>query len=211
MQLEGNLPGGTMTHKRILFFFILAGLILAAILGFYFYRSNLAPSREAVESLLQEFIETVAAGDLSKARNLMTEESAVLLRGPGTLLGEKTYQSLRLKKIENIYTQGNNSYTADITLTTLDTLKVMVKAGQLFGEQIAENGPADDPDQAMADIYSDILSRDDLPLIDNFCIIQIEMRNGKLLIKGDTALQQALEGNPEDTGNIFKKMIEANQ
>ncbi len=200
-----------MTHKRILFFFILAGLILAAILGFYFYRSNLAPSREAVESLLQEFIETVAAGDLSKARNLMTEESAVLLRGPGTLLGEKTYQSLRLKKIENIYTQGNNSYTADITLTTLDTLKVMVKAGQLFGEQIAENGPADDPDQAMADIYSDILSRDDLPLIDNFCIIQIEMRNGKLLIKGDTALQQALEGNPEDTGNIFKKMIEANQ
>ena len=200
-----------MTHKRILFFFILAGLILAAILGFYFYRSNLAPSREAVESLLQEFIETVAAGDLSKARNLMTEESAVLLRGPGTLLGEKTYQSLRLKKIENIYTQGNNSYTADITLTTLDTLKVMVKAGQLFGEQIAENGPADDPDQAMADIYSDILSRDDLPLIDNFCIIQMEMRNGKLLIKGDTALQQALEGNPEDTGNIFKKMIEANQ
>ena len=116
-----------------------------------------------------------------------------------------------MKKIENIYTQGNNSYTADITLTTLDTLKVMVKAGQLFGEQIAENGPADDPDQAMADIYSDILSRDDLPLIDNFCIIQIEMRNGKLLIKGDTALQQALEGNPEDTGNIFKKMIEANQ
>lgn len=200
-----------MTHKRILFFFILAGLILAAILGFYFYRSNLAPSREAVESLLQEFIETVAAGDLSKARNLMTEESAVLLRGPGTLLGEKTYQSLRLKKIENIYTQGNNSYTADITLTTLDTLKVMVKAGQLFGEQIAENGPADDPDQAMADIYSEILSRDDLPLIDNFCIIQMEMRNGKLLIKGDTALQQALEGNPEDTGNIFKKMIEANQ
>ena len=200
-----------MTHKRILFFFLLAGLILAAILGFYFYRSNLAPSREAVESLLQEFIETVAAGDLSKARNLMTEESAVLLRGPGTLLGEKTYQSLRLKKIENIYTQGNNSYTADITLTTLDTLKVMVKAGQLFGEQIAENGPADDPDQAMADIYSEILSRDDLPLIDNFCIIQMEMRNGKLLIKGDTALQQALEGNPEDTGNIFKKMIEANQ
>ena len=200
-----------MTHKRILFFFLLAGLILAAILGFYFYRSNLAPSREAVESLLQEFIETVAAGDLSKARNLMTEESAVLLRGPGTLLGEKTYQSLRLKKIENIYTQGNNSYTADITLTTLDTLKVMVKAGQLFGEQIAENGPADDPDQAMADIYSEILSRDDLPLIDNFCIIQMEMRNGKLLIKGDTALQQALEGNPEDTGNIFKKMIEADQ
>lgn len=200
-----------MTHKRILFFFILAGLILAAILGFYFYRSNLAPSREAVESLLQEFIETIAAGDLSKARNLMTEESAVLLRGPGTLLGEKTYQSLRLKKIENIYTQGNNSYTADITLTTLDTLKVMVKAGQLFGEQIAENGPADDPDQAMADIYSEILSRDDLPLIDNFCIIQMEMRNGKLLIKGDTALQQALEGNPEDIGNIFKKMIEADQ
>ena len=44
-----------MTHKRILFFFILAGLILAAVLGFYFYRSNLGPTHEAMEDLLQEF------------------------------------------------------------------------------------------------------------------------------------------------------------
>ena len=127
-----------MTHKRILFFFILAGLILAAVLGFYFYRSNLGPTHEAMEDLLREFTEAIADGNYQKARNLMTPETAAYLRDPGTLLGKKVYQSLKLKAIENIYTQDKNVYTADVTLTALDTLKVMAKAGQLFGEQIAE-------------------------------------------------------------------------
>lgn len=197
-----------MTHKRILFFFILAGMILAAVLGFYFYRSNLGPTGEAVETLLQKFTESIAAGDFQKARNLMTPETAVFLRDPGTLLGEKVYQSLKLKTVENIYTQGNNIYTADVTLTTLDTLKVMAKAGQLFGEQIAENGPTDAPDQAMVDIYTQILSREDLPLIDTFCVVRLEMRSGNLYIIGNAALQRVLEGDPETYSEMLEKMRE---
>lgn len=197
-----------MTHKRILFFFILAGLILAAVLGFYFYRSNLGPTGAAVETLLKEFTEAIAAGDLQKARSLMTPETAAYLRDPGTLLGEKVYQSLKLKTVENIYAQGNNIYTADVTLTAVDTLKIMAKAGQLFGEQIAENGPTEDPDQAVADIYSDLLSRDDLPVIDTFCVIRLEMRNGHLFVIGDTALQRVLEGDPETYSEMLEKMRE---
>ena len=197
-----------MTHKRILFIFLLAGLILAAILGFYFYRSNLGPTGEAVENLLQEFTGAIASGDLPKARSLMTAESAAYLRDPGTLLGEKVYESLKLKTVENIYALGNNLYTADVTLTTLDTLKVMAKAGQLFGEQVAENGPTDDADQTMADIYTQILSREDLPLIDTFCVVRLEMRNGQLYIIGDTALQRVLEGDPETYSEMLEKMRE---
>lgn len=199
-----------MTHKRILFFFILAGLILAAVLGFYFYRSNLGPTGETVETLLREFTEAIAAGDLQKARSLMTPETAAYLRDPGTLLGEKVYQSLKLKTIENIYAQGDNIFTADVTLTALDTLKVMAKAGQLFGEQIAENGPTDDTDQAMADIYTQILSREDLPLIDTFCVIRMEMQNGHLFIIGSPSLQRVLEGDPETYSEMLEKMREDN-
>ena len=197
-----------MTHKRILFFFILAGLILAAVLGFYFYRSNLGPTHEAMEDLLREFTEAIADGNYQKARNLMTPETAAYLRDPGTLLGKKVYQSLKLKAIENIYTQDKNVYTADVTLTALDTLKVMAKAGQLFGEQIAENGPTDDPDQAMADIYTQILSREDLPVIDTFCVVRLEMRSGNLYIIGDAALQRVLEGDPETYSEMLERMRE---
>ena len=197
-----------MTHKRILFFFILAGLILAAVLESYFYRSNLGPTHEAMEDLLREFTEAIADGDLQKARSLMTPETAAYLRDPGTLLGKKVYQSLKLKTIENIYTQGKNVYTADVTLTALDTLKVMAKAGQLFGEQIAKNGPTDDPDEAMADTYTQILSREDLPVIDTFCVIRLEMRNGNLYIIGDTALQRVLEGDPETYSEMLERMGE---
>ncbi|MBQ6504101.1 MAG: hypothetical protein IJI57_09345 [Flexilinea sp.] len=199
-----------MSHKRILFFFILAGVILAAILGFYFYRTNLGPDRETVEKTLQEFTDAIAAGDLQKARSLLTPETASYLRDPGTELGEKVYASLKLKTVENIYEQGNNLYTADVTLTALDTLKVMAKAGQLFGEQIAENGPTDDADQAMSDIYSQILFREDLPLIDTFCVVRLEMRNGQLFIIGDTALQRVLEGDPETYSEMLEKMREEN-
>ena len=197
-----------MTHKRILFFFILAGLILAAVLGSYFYHSNLGPTHEVMEDLLREFTEAIADGDLQKARSLMTPETAVCLRDPGTLLGEKVYRSLKLKAVENIYTQDKNVYTADVTLTALDTLKVMAKAGQLFGEQIAENGPTEDPDQAMADIYTQILSREDLPVIDTFCVVRLEMRSGNLYIIGDAALQRVLEGDPETYSEMLERMRE---
>ena len=197
-----------MTHKRILFFFILAGLILAAVLGSYFYRSNLGPTHEAMEDLLREFTEAIADGDLQKARSLMTPETAVFLRDPGTVLGEKVYRSLKLKTVDNIYTQDKNVYTADVTLTAVDTLKVIAKAGQLFGEQIAENGPTDDPDQAMADIYSQILSREDLPVINTFCVVRLEMRNGNLYIIGDASLQRVLEGDPETYSEMLERIRE---
>ena len=184
-----------MTQKRILFFFILAGLILAAVLGFYFYHANLGPGRDEVNVLLTNFTENIAAGKLNNARNLMTEETRAFLRDPGTSLGEAVYKNLRLKSVENIYSEGNSIYTADVILSTLDTLKILAKAGLMFEEQDAKEETAEEEDLAIADIYNEILSRDDLPVIDNFCVIRMEMKNGQLFIIGDTALQNILEGN----------------
>ena len=182
-----------MSKTRMLILFAAAGVILALVLGVYFYRSNLGPTRGEVTALLEDFFGKIAANDLPGARALMTNETRSLLREPGTMLGQTVYQQLKLKSVDDVFADGG-LYVADVTLTGLDTLKVTTKAGMLFAEQVTESGPVDDPDQAMAEIYEEILTRDDLPLVDNFCMIRMEMRNGKLLILADTTLQQTIEG-----------------
>lgn len=184
-----------MSKKRILLFFAAAGLILAVILGVYFYRSNLGVSRETVASLLTDYTEKIAAGNLDAARALMTEETRPLLRDPGTTLGETVYRNLKFKSVDSIYTEGSGNYAADVIMTLPDTLKITTKAGLLFGEKVEAEGPFDDPDRAIAEIYEEILSRDDLPMIDSYCVIRLETRNGSLFICGDENLQKTLEGN----------------
>ena len=192
-----------MAKNHMLIIFIAAGLVLAVVLGAYFYRSNLGPSQSEFVSLLNEFVEKIAAGDFDGARKLMTEETRGMLREPGTVLGETVYHKLKLKSIDSIYNEGNGGYAADVILTVPDTLKIMTKAGILFGERASESGPVEDPDHAMAEIYEEILSRDDIPMIDNFCVIRMEMRGGKLLVLGDAALQKALEGGVSESSNIL--------
>ena len=83
-----------MAKNRIMILFIAAGLVLAVVLGAYFYRSNLGPSQSEIVSLLNNFMEKIAAGDLDGARKLMTEETRGTLRQPGTILGETVYREL---------------------------------------------------------------------------------------------------------------------
>ena len=192
-----------MAKNRIMIIFIAAGLVLAVVLGAYFYRSNLGPSQSEIVTLLNNFMEKIAAGDLDGARKLMTEETREMLRQPGTILGETVYRELKLKSIESVYNEGSGGYAADVILSVPDTLKIMSTAGILFGEKVAEVGPADDADQMMTEIYSEILSRDDIPMIDNFCVIRMEMRNGQLLILGDKGLQKALEGGITENSNLL--------
>jgi hypothetical protein len=203
MHLAGSLHGELMAKNHMLIIFIAAGLVLAVVLGAYFYRSNLGPSQSEFVSLLNEFVEKIAAGDFDGARKLMTEETRGMLREPGTVLGETVYHKLKLKSIDSVYNEGNGGYAADVILTVPDTLKIMTKAGILFGERAAESGPVEDPDHAMAEIYEEILSRDDIPMIDNFCVIRMEMRGGQLLVLGDAALQKALEGGVDESSNIL--------
>ena len=184
-----------MKKKSILILFAAAGLILAVILGVYFYRSNLGPTNAEIHALIQNFIEKIAAGDTNAARALMAEDTRVFLRDPQTLLGETIYRNLKLKSIDSIFTEGGGSYAADVILTMPDTLKITAKAGLLFGEKVAAEGPADDPDQAIAEIYEEILARDDIPMIDSYCVIRFVMQDGELLIRGDETLQKTLEGN----------------
>ena len=192
-----------MAKNRIMILFIAAGLVLAVVLGAYFYRSNLGPSQNEIVSLLNNFMEKIAAGDLDGARKLMTEETRGTLRQPGTILGETVYRELKLKSIESVYNEGSGGYAADVILSVPDTLKIMSTAGILFGEKVAEVGPADDADQMMTEIYTEILSRDDIPMIDNFCVIRMEMRNGQLLILGDKGRQKALEGGITENSNLL--------
>ena len=192
-----------MAKNRTMILFIAAGLVLAVVLGAYFYRSNLGPSQSEIVSLLNNFMEKIAAGDLDGARKLMTEETRGTLRQPGTILGETVYRELKLKSIESVYNEGSGGYAADVILSVPDTLKIMSTAGILFGEKVAEVGPADDADQMMTEIYTEILSRDDIPMIDNFCVIRMEMRNGQLLILGDKGLQKALEGGITENSNLL--------
>ena len=148
-----------MSKNRMLILFAAAGVILALVLGVYFYRSNLGPTRgEVTTALLEDFFGKIAANDLPGARALMTNETRSLLREPGTMLGQTVYQQLKLKSVDDVFADGG-LYVADVTLTGLDTLKVTTKAGMLFAEQVTESGPVDDPDQAMAEIYEEILGR----------------------------------------------------
>ena len=51
-----------MSRGRLLLLFLAAGLILAVVLGFYFYRSNLSPNQDDVTALLQKFTESISSG-----------------------------------------------------------------------------------------------------------------------------------------------------
>ena len=197
-----------MTKKHLMITFLAAGLILALIAGVYVYQTHKAPSREEIEGLLTDFTEKIASGDPAGARELLTEESRGLLRDPGTTLGKTIYRELKLKSVENILTEGGEIYTADVVLTTPDTLKIMAGAGILFAERVTEDGPAEDPDQLMSDIYDEILSRDDLPMIDHFCVVRVMVQNGKLRIGMDETLQQVIEGESAAIGNMLDKLQE---
>ena len=197
-----------MTGKHLLITFLAAGLILALIAGVYVYQMNLAPSRDTIEALLTSFTERLASGDVSGARELLTEESRGLIRDPGTALGKTIYRELSLKSVENIMTEGSGMYTADVILTAPDTLKIMTKAGILFAERITEEGPAEDPDQLLASIYEEILAREDLPMADRFCVVRLVNRNGRLLIHADETLSRAIEGDSGAIGSALEKLSE---
>lgn len=197
-----------MSRGRLLLLFLAAGLILAVVLGVYFYRSNLSPNQDDVTALLQKYTESISSGEYESARQMMTEETRSMLRDPGTILGETVYRNLKLKSVDRVYREETGGYAADVILTAPDTLKIMTKAGILFGEKVAAEGPADDPDQMLADIYAEILARDDIPMLDNFLIIRLENQNGKLLIHGDQTLQQALEGNIGENSGLLEAIAD---
>ena len=83
----------------------------------------------------------------------------------------------------------------------------MAKAGQLFAEQVTENGPAEDPDAAVAEIYDELLARDDLPLLPQFLIVRMVRNGGSLRIVGDAALQSAVEGGSTDAMNGISTVL----
>lgn len=194
-----------------MFLFIFAGLILALAAGVYMYQLNRPPGTEEVTDLLRTFITRIAERDLQGARDLMTPETAHLLRDPGTELGETVYRNLSLISAENVMMAGEKTLSADVILNTPDTLRIMAKAGQLFAEQVTENGPAEDPDAAMTEIYAEILARDDLPMISQFLIVRLSYAGGPLRIIGDDALQTALEGNSAENLNSINLVLGAEQ
>ncbi len=197
-----------MTKRRILILFLFAGLILASVIGVSVYQTHLGASQEEIRAVLTEFIDRVRSGDMNGARDLLTEETRSLLRDPGTSLGRAVYRNLSLQSVENIMEEGGSLYTADVILSAPDTLKIMASAGILFGERTVENGPAEDADRLMEEIYDEILARDDLPMLDHFCVIRLELRNGKVLIRADEALQQALEGDSLSSSDLLRKMVD---
>ena len=194
-----------MSKRRLLLLFILAGAILGLVFGVRFYQSGLGPSDGEVRDLLADYTAKIAAGDLAGARELMTAETRPLLRDPGTPLGEAVYRNLSLVSVDRVYAESGNGTAADVTLRTADTLKIMAKAGILFGERIAEEGPAEDADRLLNEIYTEILSRDDLPLLDCFCVVRFEKRDGHVLIAGDEALRRAVEGGSEQSLSVLEQ------
>ena len=183
-----------MTKTRLLILFAAAGLILASIVGAYVYQTWREPSQSEIVGLITDFVGKIASGDLPGARALLTDDSASLLRDPGTTLGRTVYAGLSLKSVDHVYTEGRGFYAADVILTAPDAAKITAKAGILFGERITEEGPAEDPDALIEEIYDEILNREDLPMLDQFCVIRLEVHGAKLLIRADEQLQKAVEG-----------------
>ena len=196
-----------MTKKRILFLFIFAGLILALAAGVYVYRMNRPPGPDEVDELLRTFISRIAANDLQGARELMTPDTAQLLRDPGTELGKTIYRNLSTLSVDHVLVTGDKTLSADVILRMPDTLSIMAKAGQLFAERVTETGPVEDTDAAMAEIYSEILARDDLPMISQFLIVRMSYADGSLRIIGDPVLQSALEGNSTENLNSINQIF----
>ena len=184
-----------MSKRNMMLLFLCAGLILALIMGVYVYQMNRPPDLQDAADLLQTYVGRIVNHDLRGARDLMTPETAGLLRDPGTALGMAVYKNLSLASVEHALPAEGRNLTVDVVLNTLDTFAIMTKAGQLFAEQVTENGPAEDPDAAIAEIYDEILMRDDLPMIPAFLIVHLTYDDGSLRIVGDTTLQNALEGN----------------
>ena len=182
-----------MTRKHLLILFTAAGLILGLAAGIWTWRLNRGLSAEDITGCITDFTAKIAAGDLQGARNLMTEETGSLLRDPGNSLGEVMYRKLSLKSVDHVMAENGDIYSADVILTSPDRVKIAAKAGILFGERVTAEGPAEDTDRMMAEIYEELLSRDDLPMLDSFCVIRVENRNGKPLIRGDETLQRILE------------------
>ena len=195
-----------MTKQRMLLLFAAAGLILAAVIGIAVYQSHLSPSEEEITAVLTEFIGQLASGDMKRARDMLTEETRPLLRDPGTVLGKTVYRNLSLKSVDNIGEEGDDVFTADMILTAPDTLKIMATAGVLFAERTEETVPAEGADRLMEAIYTEILSRKDLPMLDQFCTVRLELRNGRLLINADEALQRALEGDSLSNSDLLQKI-----
>ena len=195
-----------MTKRRILFFFLMSGLILAAVIGVSVYQSHIGPSEEEVTAVLTTFIDRIRIGDMNGARNMLTEETRSLLRDSGTSLGRSVYRNLSLKSADNVMEEDKDVFRVEVILNAPDTLKIMAAAGIMFGERIVENGPEEDADGLMEAIYDEILSRNDLPMMDHFCAVRLELRDGRLQIRADEALQQALEGDSLSNSELLMKM-----
>ncbi len=197
-----------MTKTRLLILFAVAGLILASIAGVYVYQTYREPSQSEIIGVISDFVEKISSGDLPGARELLTEDTASLLRDPGTTLGKTVYDNLSLKSVDQIFSEGKGSYAADVILTVPDALKITTKAGILFAERVTEEGPADDPDALIAEIYDEILAREDLPMLDQFCVVRLEVRSGKVFIRADEQLQKALEGGGTLDAGIFDGLLD---
>ena len=195
----------TMDKKHILFLFFAAGLILALVIGIYVYQSSALPSQVDFGNVLKQFTERLSAGKYEDARALLTEESRKEVRDPGTVLGQTVYRELRLKSVENILQEDDRHFTADVVFTAPDTFRIMTKAGMLFGEKVVEEGPAEDPDAVLAEIYEEILSRDDLPVLDQFCVVRFIHRDGRLLIDADEAFRNAIEGGSAESAAAIEQ------
>ena len=200
-----------MNKKRFLIF-LLAGLVLALILGVLVYWATLENRQGAdPERVFRSFITEINAGNMTAARGMLTKDSRDSLRNPSTALGKAVYHSLKIGSIENIIPVEEKDWMADVTLQTLDTLQVMSKANVDYWEWLSESTEkpnVETQNRKLADIYDQLLARDDLPLYTYFCIVTFQDEDGTLKIQADAKLIQALEGNLTDHAEAVDALMQ---
>ena len=184
-----------MSRNRILILFTAAGLILAAVIGVFVYQTFRAPSEAEIRAVISDFIADITAGDLESARELMTMDTRSMLYDPITLLGETIYRNLKLKTIDEIRRIDEKTYTADVILNAPDSLTITSKALEILFSRFDGPSSISETDRKLAGIYEELLSREDLPMMDYYCVFTLKVENGKLLIRADNNLVNTLEGN----------------
>lgn len=185
-------------------------IVFAIIGGFLLFQNQVPDTENTIRSLITDFFKALSDGNLTQARAFLTESKRSSLLNPYTALSEAVYREFKLLSVGNIFQDANGIWFADVNLSTLDTMQIMVKADTLFNEKLALDPTLDETaqDEALEAIYEELLAREDLPKKDQLLILMLKEENGTLRIDPDETAQAILSGNISDNLSAIKALMQ---
>lgn len=197
-----------MNAKRLIRF-IAAGVLLAMLSGISVYLLN--SEEPGFRNCMENFTEALSQGNITSAREWVAASGKEAIRMPQNALSEAVYRDLSLVSFGNVSPSGENQWAADATLRTIDTIPIITKANYLFYERLstAEQEPTEaEMNAAFDEIFTEILSRDDLPMKETLCIVTFTKENGAIRILPDDEFIKVIQGNVAENVQASKTLLD---